>query len=178
MSEPAIRTGWIHVLFAGLDVGLRLLDSRSRYNRSSRHFSPSSSLWNISFHSYFWRVTLNFGSAVRSMPFAYCEPDTTTDSLLISMQSYQVWGRREIYIISAVVYSVFQIPQAVCQNIQTMLVARFLAGIGGSTAIALVGGTLSDLFNNEDRSRPMAIFALAAFAPTGLGPGMTMLAAG
>lgn len=44
----------------------------------------------------------------------------------------EVWGRRWIYIVSAVLYTIFQIPQAVCTNIQTMLVSRFIAGIGGS----------------------------------------------
>merc|ERR1712093_341683 len=89
---------------------------------------------------------------------------------LIGAPLSEVWGRRWIYIISAVIYCVFQIPQAVCTNIETMLVARFIAGIGGSSAIALVGGTLSDLFSNEDRGIPMLAFSFAAFAPTGLGP--------
>ncbi|KAK9894249.1 MFS general substrate transporter [Cystobasidium minutum MCA 4210] len=82
----------------------------------------------------------------------------------------EVWGRREIYIISAFVFGIFQIPQAVATNIQTILIVRFISGIGGSTAIALVGGTLSDLFANDERGMPMTIFSFAAFAPTGLGP--------
>lgn len=84
----------------------------------------------------------------------------------------EVWGRRWIYIASAFVFWIFHIPMALAQNIETMLVARFISGIGGSTAIALVGGTLSDLYSNEDRGIPMAMFAFAAFAPTGLGPVM------
>lgn len=67
-------------------------------------------------------------------------------------------------------FSVFHIPQALATNIETLLVGRFLSAVGGSSAIVLVGGTLSDLFINEDRGLPMAMFSLAAFLSTGLGP--------
>ena len=82
----------------------------------------------------------------------------------------EVWGRRWICIGSAVLFWLLQIPQALARNIETVLIARFLSGIGGSTAISLVGGTLSDLFKNEDRGMPMAVFSFCAFASTGLGP--------
>lgn len=84
---------------------------------------------------------------------------------------FQIWGRRVVYIGSAIVYTLFQIPQALAKNIQTMLVARFIAGIGGSTAVAVLGGTLADLFSNEQRGIPMAIFATVAFASTSVAPG-------
>lgn len=97
---------------------------------------------------------------------------------------------RNVYILSAAFYTVFQIPQAIAPNIATMLAARLLSGVGGSTAISLVvscdvelqeeiqlkkgralaytqGGTLSDLFNGDKRGVPMAMFAFSAFAPTG-----------
>ena len=82
----------------------------------------------------------------------------------------EVWGRRWVYLGSAVIFWLFQIPQALAPNIQTMLIARFITGIGGSTGVSLVGGTLSDLFKNEDRGMPMAAFSFAAFGATGLGP--------
>lgn len=52
-----------------------------------------------------------------------------------------------------------------------MLVSRFIAGIGGSTAVAVLGGTLADLFSNEERGIPMAIFATVAFGSTSVAPG-------
>lgn len=82
----------------------------------------------------------------------------------------EVWGRKWISIGSAIVFWIFHLPQALAPNIQTMLIARFISGIGGSSAVSLVGGTLADLYANEDRGLPMAAFAFAAFAPTGLGP--------
>lgn len=84
----------------------------------------------------------------------------------------ETYGRRIVYILSTIVYTLFQVPQAIAPNIATMLVARSISGIGGSTAISLLGGTLSDLFDDNSRGIPMAVFAFSAFAPTGLGPVM------
>ncbi|GAA95213.1 uncharacterized protein L969DRAFT_15311 [Mixia osmundae IAM 14324] len=82
----------------------------------------------------------------------------------------EVYGRKPIYIASALIFTIFFVPQALAQNIGTILVSRFIAGIGGSTAVALVGGTLSDLWRAHERGLPMSLFALSAFAFTGLGP--------
>lgn len=41
--------------------------------------------------------------------------------------------------------------QALAPNIQTIIVSRFLSGIGGSTGVAVVGGTLADVWEDSDR---------------------------
>ncbi|GAA5922095.1 MFS transporter [Sporobolomyces koalae] len=84
----------------------------------------------------------------------------------------EVYGRSKIYIVSAFVFSVFFIPQALAKNIETVLITRFISGIAGSTAVSLVGGTLSDVWRGSQRGLPMAIFSWAAFGTTGLGPVM------
>ncbi|KAF8548850.1 MFS general substrate transporter [Imleria badia] len=55
-------------------------------------------------------------------------------------------------------------------NIQTVIVARFLSGSFGSTGATLVGGTIADIWNPEERGFPMALFAIAAVGSSGLGP--------
>ncbi|BGP12470.1 hypothetical protein JCM10213v2_000387 [Rhodosporidiobolus nylandii] len=75
----------------------------------------------------------------------------------------EVYGRNNIC-----QFSTF--PPALAQNIQTILVSRFISGIAGSTAVSLVGGTLADVFRGEERGTPMALFSFAAFGSTGLGP--------
>lgn len=67
-------------------------------------------------------------------------------------------------------FSVFHIPQALATNVETLLISRTLSAVGGASAIVLVGGTMSDLFANEDRGMPMTFFTLTAFLSTGLGP--------
>jgi MFS family permease len=82
----------------------------------------------------------------------------------------EVYGRTYLYNVSALVFTLFFIPQALARNIETMLISRFIAGIAGSSAVSLVGGTLADLWINEERGLPMALFAWSAFGSTGLGP--------
>ncbi|KDE09672.1 hypothetical protein MVLG_00078 [Microbotryum lychnidis-dioicae p1A1 Lamole] len=82
----------------------------------------------------------------------------------------EVYGRSWIYFGSAFIFTLFFLPQALAQNIETILVARFISGCAGSTAVSLVGGTLADVWSDEERGLPMAIFAWSAFSSTGLGP--------
>ncbi|GAA6020209.1 hypothetical protein JCM10207_004371 [Rhodosporidiobolus poonsookiae] len=82
----------------------------------------------------------------------------------------EVYGRNFIYLVSAIIFALFFIPQALAKNIETILVSRFISGIAGSTAVSLVGGTLADVWRGEDRGVPMALFSFSAFAATGAGP--------
>ncbi|KAK4055293.1 hypothetical protein OIV83_000576 [Microbotryomycetes sp. JL201] len=102
-----------------------------------------------------WSFTLMFGTA----------------PLLLAPFS-ETYGRSGIYIASAIVFTLFFIPQALARNIETMIIARFISGIAGSSAVSLVGGTISDCFRSNELGFPMALFTAAAFASTGLGPVM------
>ncbi|KAL8290241.1 hypothetical protein RQP46_003180 [Phenoliferia psychrophenolica] len=82
----------------------------------------------------------------------------------------EVFGRSWIYLGSAWVFCLFFIPQALATNLPTMLISRFISGIAGSTAVSLVGGSISDVWADHERGLPMALFSFAAFAATGLGP--------
>ncbi|POY70315.1 hypothetical protein BMF94_6595 [Rhodotorula taiwanensis] len=82
----------------------------------------------------------------------------------------EVYGRSYIYFISAVVFFLCFLPQALGHSMALVLVFRFISGIAGSTAVSLVGGTLADVWRDEDRGTPMALFSFAAFGSTGLGP--------
>lgn len=77
-----------------------------------------------------------------------------------------------IYFISALIFTLFFIPQALATNIETILITRLVSGAAGSSAVSLVGGTLADVFRGPERGFPMAIFSFGAFAATGLGPVM------
>ncbi|WYZ36479.1 hypothetical protein EsH8_XV_000032 [Colletotrichum jinshuiense] len=51
-----------------------------------------------------------------------------------------------------------------------MLVARFFAGVGGSTYSTMVGGSISDIYGASERNTPIAVFSGGALFGTGLGP--------
>ncbi|KAF2274867.1 putative MFS multidrug transporter [Westerdykella ornata] len=82
----------------------------------------------------------------------------------------EVVGRRIIYGTTLLLAVIFTIPGAVAQNIGTLLVTRCLAGISFSAPMTLVGGTLADLWKNEERGVPMAAFSAAPFIGPALGP--------
>jgi hypothetical protein len=62
------------------------------------------------------------------------------------------------------------IPCAVAQNIQTMLVGRFLDGLAGSAFLSVAGGTVGDMFAKHVSAtgltrRDMADDSKGAFRP-------------
>ncbi|KAF7795334.1 hypothetical protein EIP86_006491 [Pleurotus ostreatoroseus] len=71
----------------------------------------------------------------------------------------ELYGRRILYVTTLLVGVVFVIPGAVAKNIATILVARAIDGIGFSAPMTIVGGTLADLWDNEERGVPMAAFS-------------------
>ncbi|KAH8917397.1 MFS general substrate transporter [Atractiella rhizophila] len=82
----------------------------------------------------------------------------------------ETFGRNMIYISSAFLFSICFLPQALAQDIATLLVFRTLGGIGASTGVALSAGTLADVWDAKDRSLPMGLFSFSAFCLTGVGP--------
>ena len=68
------------------------------------------------------------------------------------------------------IFAIFQIPVAVAQNIETILLGRFFGGFAASAPLAVVGGALSDLWDPIDRSYGVCIFAAGAFNGPVAGP--------
>jgi MFS family permease len=67
-------------------------------------------------------------------------------------------------------FTIWTIPCAVAQNIQTMVIARFFCGFSGTALLGVAGGTVHDLFEPEKLGLPMSITAVAPFAGPSLGP--------
>jgi hypothetical protein len=82
----------------------------------------------------------------------------------------EILGRRPIYASTLFLAVIFTIPGAVAKNIVTLLVTRAIAGIAFSAPMTLVGGTLADMWRNEERGVPMAAFSAAPF----IGPAVGM----
>ncbi|EXJ94950.1 hypothetical protein A1O1_00068 [Capronia coronata CBS 617.96] len=82
----------------------------------------------------------------------------------------ELFGRKPVYIITLFVALIFEIPCAVAKNIGTLLSCRFIDGVAFSAPMTLVGGTLADLWKNEERGVPMAVFSAAPFLGPAIGP--------
>ncbi|ODA77820.1 hypothetical protein RJ55_06422 [Drechmeria coniospora] len=82
----------------------------------------------------------------------------------------EIYGRRVIYGSTLLIAVIFIIPCAVAENMTTLLVCRAIDGIAFSAPMTLVGGTLADLWRNEERGVPMAAFSAAPFIGPAIGP--------
>jgi len=82
----------------------------------------------------------------------------------------ELFGRKPVYVITIALAVIFEIPCAVAKNIGTLLVCRLIDGIAFSAPMTLVGGTLADLWRNEERGVPMAFFSAAPFVGPAIGP--------
>ncbi|KAK3329860.1 major facilitator superfamily domain-containing protein [Apodospora peruviana] len=82
----------------------------------------------------------------------------------------EIYGRQIIYASTLFVAVIFIIPCAVSKNIGTLIVCRLIDGIAFSAPMTLVGGTLADLWRNEERGVPMAAFSAAPFIGPAIGP--------
>jgi multidrug resistance protein len=82
----------------------------------------------------------------------------------------EIIGRRPVYMITLFIALIFEIPCAVAPNIGTLIACRAIDGIAFSAPMTLVGGSLSDLWKNEERGVPMAAFSAAPFVGPAVGP--------
>ncbi|KAK1224672.1 hypothetical protein PQX77_012418 [Marasmius sp. AFHP31] len=89
---------------------------------------------------------------------------------LVTASFSEEFGRRPLYVVSALGFMMMYVMIAEAHNIQTVLIARFLQGGFGSTGSTMVGGTVADIWKPNQRGLPMALFSLTAIAGSGLGP--------
>ncbi|ORY77417.1 major facilitator superfamily domain-containing protein, partial [Protomyces lactucae-debilis] len=82
----------------------------------------------------------------------------------------EFYGRRPIYLISFGLFFVWQIPCAFAQNIETMLIVRFLAGLSSSPGLSIAGGSVSDCFEGRALAFPMALYSASPFLGPVIGP--------
>ena len=83
----------------------------------------------------------------------------------------EFYGRRPIYILAYIFFTIWLIPCAAAQNIQTMLVARFLDGFSGSAFLSVAGGSVGDMFTRDQLQAPMMVYTASPF----IGPGYVHL---
>lgn len=75
----------------------------------------------------------------------------------------ELYGRKAPLFVGYTIFAIFNIPVAVAQNLQTIMICRFLGGFFASAPLAIVGGALADFFGPLDRGVAMCIFSGATF---------------
>jgi MFS family permease len=82
----------------------------------------------------------------------------------------ELYGRRIPLFSGYAIFAIFQIPVAVAQNLETIMICRFLMGVFGCSPLAVVGGAMADIWNPVDRAVAIALFSSATFLGPVLGP--------
>ena len=81
-----------------------------------------------------------------------------------------MFGRRVPLFAGYLVFAIFQIPVAVAQNVETIMLGRFFGGFAASSPLAVVGGALADIWGPVERAYAVCVFAAGAFAGPVAGP--------
>ncbi|SCU85788.1 LADA_0D09670g1_1 [Lachancea dasiensis] len=79
-------------------------------------------------------------------------------------------GRNPVYLVTLFVAVVFIVPCGAAKNIGTLLAFRFLDGLFFSAPMCLIGGSLSDMWTNDERGIAMSLFSAAPFIGPVMGP--------
>lgn len=82
----------------------------------------------------------------------------------------ELYGRTIPLFLGYFIFIIFQVPVAVAQNVETIMLCRFLGGLFGCAPLAVVGGAMADFWDPVDRGVAIAAFSAATFAGPLLGP--------
>lgn len=82
----------------------------------------------------------------------------------------EIFGRKIVYIISLPTSMLFIMGVGLSQNIGSILVLRFFSGFFASPAMAIAGGTISDIWSPDMMGLAMSTFCLAPFMGPVIGP--------
>lgn len=72
-------------------------------------------------------------------------------------------GRKLPFVLGAFMLGVFLIGCAVGKDLQTVLICRFFAGVGGAAPLTCGSAVMADCFNNAQRGIANSVYALAGF---------------
>ncbi|KAF8917458.1 MFS polyamine transporter [Mucidula mucida] len=82
----------------------------------------------------------------------------------------EIYGRSRVIQISNIFFFAWNLACGFSQSKVQLIVFRFLAGLGGSTPLAVGAGVLADVWRAEERGKAIAIYSLAPLMGPVLGP--------
>ncbi|TAQ83895.1 hypothetical protein B7494_g7775 [Chlorociboria aeruginascens] len=89
---------------------------------------------------------------------------------IIAAPVSETYGRHFVYLVSVPLGCLFTMGAGFAQNIQTLCILRFFAGMAFSPTLAIGAGTIADVTLPKDRATPTTLFILNPFLGPALGP--------
>ena len=74
-----------------------------------------------------------------------------------------MYGRQLLFFVSFAGFTFFNAGGAGSQNIETLILTRFFAGVFGSSPLTNAGGVIADMFPAAERGLALSVFATAPF---------------
>lgn len=72
----------------------------------------------------------------------------------------EIYGRRFVLTAANIFFCVWQVGCALAPNLNSLIAFRFLAGIGGSGCLTIVGGVIADLFPPDRRGLASSVYSV------------------
>lgn len=88
---------------------------------------------------------------------------------LLAAPLSEVFGRHIVYLATAPLGALFTMGAGFSQNIQTLCILRFFAGMSFSPCLAIGAGTIADVNLPENRAYPTTLYIMAPFLGPALG---------
>lgn len=82
----------------------------------------------------------------------------------------ELYGRQIVLFTTYGLFTAFNAAAAASQNVQTLIILRFIAGAFGSAPLTNSGGVIADMFPASQRGLALSVFAAAPFMGPTLGP--------
>ena len=82
----------------------------------------------------------------------------------------ELLGRKPVFRLTMALYTIFILGQALAQNMETLLITRFLSGFFGCAPLTNSGGVIADIWDPVTRGPATSIFATMVFLGPVLGP--------
>jgi MFS transporter, DHA1 family, multidrug resistance protein len=82
----------------------------------------------------------------------------------------ELYGRKRPLFTGYALFVIFQIPVGVAQNVETILICRFLGGVASSGPLSIAGGYFADFFDPVRRGLALAILSGTTLVGPILGP--------
>lgn len=110
----------------------------------------------------------NIGPTVALLPLSLYVLALGFGPLLAAPMS-ETYGRHVVYLISTPVGALFTMGAGFSQNIWTLCILRFFAGLTFSPALAIGAGSIADVNTAEHRAAPTTLYILSPFLGPALG---------
>lgn len=82
----------------------------------------------------------------------------------------ETFGRKPIYLVCFTIFALLQIPTALSKSVEVLIFWRSIAGFFGSVSIANGGGTISDMYEPNQRAGIFGWYLLGPLLGPGIGP--------